>query len=177
MKMSNYKKETLRIIAIFLGAVLSISTLFSYSLKAEELKNNQFKDWQKICDETTNICSIFSFGFDSEGNKKARVSLSLYGSTDSKKVAEMTILSPLYSYLPHGLLIAVQNNEPIRHEFALCAKEGCLNFIPLQKEEVEMLKKEWNLMLAYQDYRNPNEKIILDVSLVGFMKAYDSLSN
>ncbi len=177
MKMSNYKKETLRIIAIFLGAVLSISTLFSYSLKAEELKKNEFKDWQKICNETTNICSIFSFGFDSEGNKKARVSLSLYGSADSKKVAEMTILSPLYSYLPHGLLIAVQNNEPFRHEFALCAKEGCLNFIPLQKEEVEMLKKEWNLMLAYKDYRNLNEKIILDVSLVGFTKAYDSLSN
>ena len=177
MKMFNYKKETLRIIAIFLGAVLSISTLFSYSLKAEELKTNEFKDWQKICNEITNICSIFSFGFDSEGNKKARVSLSLYGSADSKKVAEMTILSPLYSYLPHGLLIAVQNNEPIRHEFALCAKEGCLNFIPLQKEEVEMLKKEWNLMLAYKDYRNLNEKIILDVSLVGFTKAYDSLSN
>ena len=177
MKMSNYKKETLRIIAIFLGAVLSISTLFSYSLKAEELKKNEFKDWQKICNETTNICSIFSFGFDSEGNKKARVSLSLYGSADSKKVAEMTILSPLYSYLPHGLLIAVQNNEPIRHEFVLCAKEGCLNFIPLQKEEVEMLKEEWNLMLAYKDYRNLNEKIILDVSLVGFTKAYDSLSN
>ncbi len=177
MKMSNYKKETLRIIGIFLGAVLSISTLFSYSLKAEELKKNEFKDWQKICNETTNICSIFSFGFDSEGNKKARVSLSLYGSADSKKVAEMTILSPLYSYLPHGLLIAVQNNEPVRHEFALCAKEGCLNFIPLQKEEVEMLKEEWNLMLAYKDYRNLNEKIILDVSLVGFTKAYDSLSN
>ena len=177
MKMSNYKKETLRIIGIFLGAVLSISTLFSYSLKAEELKKNEFKDWQKICNEATNICSIFSFGFDSEGNKKARVSLSLYGSADSKKVAEMRILSPLYSYLPHGLLIAVQNNDPIRHEFVLCAKEGCLNFIPLQKEEVEMLKEEWNLMLAYKDYRNLNEKIILDVSLVGFTKAYDSLSN
>ena len=40
-----------------------------------------------------------------------------------------------------------------------------------------MLKKEWNLMLAYKDYRNLNEKIILDVSLVGFTKAYDSLSN
>ena len=177
MKMSNYKKETLKIIAIVLGAMISISSLLSYSLKAEEVKNDEFKDWQKICNETSNTCSIFSFGFDSEGNKKARVSLSLYESADNKKVAEMTILSPLYSYLPHGLLIAVQNNEPIRHEFALCAKEGCLNFIPLQKEEVEMLKKEWNLVLGYQDYRNPNEQIILDVSLVGFKKAYESLTN
>ena len=175
--MYHYKKVSIRTIAIFLGVIISISSLLSLSLKAEEVKSNKFKDWQKICNETTNICSIFSFGFDSEGNKKARVSLSLYGSADSKKVAEMTILSPLYSYLPHGLLIAVQNNEPIRHEFALCAKEGCLNFIPLQKEEVEMLKEEWNLMLAYKDYRNLNEKIILDVSLVGFTKAYDSLSN
>ena len=40
-----------------------------------------------------------------------------------------------------------------------------------------MLKKEWNMVLGYQDYRNPNEKIILDVSLVGFKKAYESLTN
>ena len=48
MKMSNYKKETLKIIAIVLGAVISISSLLSYSLKAEEVKNDEFKDWKKI---------------------------------------------------------------------------------------------------------------------------------
>ena len=98
MKMSNYKKETLKIIAIVLGAVISISSLLSYSLKAEEVKNDEFKDWQKICNETSNTCSIFSFGFDSEGNKKARVSLSLYGSADNKKVAEMLVLVDLTAF-------------------------------------------------------------------------------
>ena len=61
----------------------------------------------------------------------------------------MTILSPLYSYLPHRMITIVQDNEPIRHEFAFCAKEGCINFIPLMQQDVNMLKKEWNLSAKY----------------------------
>ena len=60
MKMSNHKKETLKIKAVVLGAVISISSLLSYSLKAEEVKNDEFKDWQKICNEASKTCSIFS---------------------------------------------------------------------------------------------------------------------
>ena len=52
MKMSNYRKETLKIIAIAIGTVISASALLSYSLKAEEVKNDGFKDWQKTVSYT-----------------------------------------------------------------------------------------------------------------------------
>tara|TARA_B100000575_G_C22878445_1_gene512036 strand:- start:2 stop:535 length:534 start_codon:yes stop_codon:yes gene_type:complete len=156
--------------------LLAISIL-SNEVSSEEKNDLIFDDWQKVCDNESGNCNIFTFGYDSKGEKRARVTISPSSSEVNKKIAEMTILSPLYSYLPHGIITIVQDNEPIRHEFAFCAKEGCINFIPLMQQDVNMLKKEWNLSLVFQDYRYPSEKVFLDVSLVGFKKAFETLTN
>ena len=171
----NAKKEIalIRVLFAFLMVHFLALSIFGNKVTAEE--QNKFGDWQRVCNEKA--CSILSFGVDPAGEKKARVSVSLSESGENGKIAEMTILSPLYSYLPHGLITAIQNNKPIRHEFTLCATEGCFNFIPLAKEDIDLLKKEWNLVIAYQNSRLPNEKVVVDVSLVGFKKAFESISD
>ena len=88
----------------------------------------------------------------------------------------MTILSPLYSNLRHGMITMIQENKPVRHEYDLCAVEGCINFIALMKGDIETLEKEWNMLLVFRDIRKPNDNVVLDVSLVGFQKAFKALN-
>ena len=158
----------------------SINMLFLISIfsiaNANNEDKNTFSDWQKVCDEKTKLCSIIAFGYDPSGEKKARVSLSLNPSKGTEKIAEMTILSPLYSNLRHGMITMIQDNKPVRHDYDLCAKEGCINFIPLKEGDIETLKKEWNMVLVFRDIRQPNNNIVLDVSLVGFQKALKALT-
>ena len=151
-----------------------ISTFFITTANAEG--KSVFSDWQKVCDENTKLCSIITFGYNASGEKKARVSISLNPTKGTEKIAEMTILSPLYSNLRHGMITVIQDDKPVRHEYDLCAKEGCINFIPLMDSDVEKLKKEWNMILVFRDVRYPNENVVLDVSLVGLQKAFKALN-
>ena len=148
--------------------------LFVSITNAEE--QNVFSDWQKVCDEKTKLCSIITFGYNPSGEKKARVSISLNPTKGSEKIAEMTILSPLYSNLQHGMITVIQDDKPVRHEYDLCAKEGCINFIPLMEDDIETLKREWNMLLVFRDFRRPNDNVVLDVSLVGLQQAFKALN-
>ena len=173
--MKSFWIKSINISAKYLSTIFFfISIIFNTNVNAED--GNVFSDWQKVCDQKTKLCSIIAFGHNPAGEKKARVSISLNPSKTGEKIAEMTILSPLYSNLRHGMITMIQENTPVRHEYDLCAKEGCINFIALMKGDIETLEKEWNMLLVFRDIRKPNDNVVLDVSLVGFQKAFKALN-
>ena len=89
--------------------------------------------------------------------------------------AAATILVPLETVLPEGLILAIQDIEPKKYPFKFCNSLGCYSQIGLTEKEVEALKNKEKASILLKHISSGDQQIVIPISLVGFTKAFSKI--
>ncbi len=139
-----------------------------------EVVKDTFGDWQIRCAPDGNECFMYQLALDAEKNPVAEVSiLKLPEAADAD--AGVTIVTPLGTLLPQGVVIQVDGGEKRQYPFAWCSQVGCFARFGLTKPSVDGMKRGKGGKITLVSIGAPQTPVVLDLSLSGFTAAYDSL--
>lgn len=134
--------------------------------------------WVKLCEEAPslkekdkklNVCLTHHERID--GNTgRVLVSAAIRHVEGQDKEALM-VMVPLGMALPPGVMVKVDENEPIKLKYTLCHIGGCTAETEASKEILEQFKKGKKLIVAAVNV--VGKPIGFPVPLTGFSKAYD----
>jgi invasion protein IalB len=111
---------------------------------------------------------------NSDGSGVAEVSL-VPVRGDENVAAIANIMTPLGTLLRQGLVLAVDENEPIVYPFTVCSQQGCLARFGVKNELLEQMKSGSTAIVEIVAAVSPDRPIVLDVSLSGFTRGFDTL--
>lgn len=131
-------------------------------------------EWEVRCLPDGSECFLYQLALDVEENPVAEFSLIVLPE-GSEAVAGATVVTPLGTLLPAGLVLQVDSGEARQYEFAFCSQVGCFARFGLDGTTVTALKRGGAANLMLRSIGAPEEPIELAVSLTGFTAAYDSL--
>ncbi len=92
---------------------------------------------------------------------------------DVKMVA--TLITPLNTVLGRGVIMQVDENNPVKKDYTWCAPIGCFVRYPVDSAELASYKSGGQILTAFFMMQNPNVNLELPLSLTGFGAAYDEL--
>ena len=144
----------------------------------EPYEREQVVDWAIRCIRAENPddekCQMYQLLKNSDGSGVAEVSLvPLRG--DEEVAAIANIMTPLGTMLRPGLVLAVDQNEPIVYPFTVCSQQGCLSRFGVTNELLEQMKSGNTAIVEIVAAVSPDRPIVLDVSLSGFTRGFDTL--
>lgn len=134
-----------------------------------------FGDWDLTCIKTsteTDPCSILQILSDDQNNPTAEVSLfRLEGS--GQAVAGGTIVVPLETLLTAQVTLAVDGGNGKRYNFSFCNQLGCVAQVGFTQEDIDAFKAGSSATLTIVPAPAPDQRVNLDMSLIGFTAAFD----
>lgn len=140
-----------------------------------EIVRDTFGDWQVRCAPDGEDCFMYQLALDDEQNPVAEVSL-LRLPAGETAVAGVTVVTPLGTLLPPGLGLQIDTNEARQYPFAWCSQVGCFSRFGLDEAAVNGMKRGRSGRLTLLSVGAPDRPVVLEVSLMGFTAAYDSLA-
>ncbi len=140
-----------------------------------EVVKDTFGDWQIRCAPDGNECFMYQLALDAEKNPVAEVSI-LKLPEAAEADAGVTIVTPLGTLLPQGVVIQVDGGEKRQYPFAWCSQVGCFARFGLTKPSVDAMKRGKGGKITLVSIGAPQTPVVLDLSLSGFTAAYDSLT-
>ena len=134
-------------------------------------------DWQVRCrDEGEDQnCFMYQLALDSHTKPVAEVSIVPLAQKDGA-LAGFTIVTPLKSMLPNGLVVQIDANKPIKYPYLWCDQFGCFARFGASPELLNQYKRGAKARVTVFSVDRPDAPIILDVSLKGFTAAFADLS-
>jgi invasion protein IalB len=136
-----------------------------------------FKDWEVLCiksGDEIDSCHISQLISDGDGNPTA--SLSLYRYMEEEGIAAaVTILTPLKTLLTSNLELTIEDQAPVEYPFSWCDQRGCHVRIALTDDDVFSMKKGSKAKIRIESIAAPGEPVVLELSLLGFTKAFAAL--
>lgn len=133
-------------------------------------------DWEVRCVSGTDTCAMSQVGNTSDGKRALLVTVQrLRGVTaeDGSVVpAAITVQTPLGILLPYGVRMKIDNNQVVPVQLSRCVPAGCISNARMLDEAVGRMKKGSSAVFGFFLDR----EILVNVSLRGFTKAYNSLS-
>lgn len=139
-----------------------------------EIVKDTFGDWQIRCAPDGNDCFMYQLALDAEKNPVAEVSI-LKLPEAAEADAGVTIVTPLGTLLPPGVVIQIDGGEKRQYPFAWCSQVGCFARFGLTKPTIDAMKRGKGGKIALVSIGAPQQPVTLDLSLSGFTAAYDSL--
>ena len=97
-----------------------------------EIVRDTFGDWQVRCAPEGNECFMYQLALDESKNPVAEVSV-LKLPDQSEAAAGVTIVTPLGTLLPHGVVVQIDAGEQRQYPFAWCSQVGCFARFGLAK--------------------------------------------
>lgn len=163
---------------VFSGFLLAMagSLLFSHVAMAEDAKAQTYGDWGYNCDKSADgkdeLCYVFQNVTKKDGGQLVLGARIAYRPDQPDPLIVVTV--PLGSLLPPGAALVMDDVEPVKMTYFLCANEGCTTVAtPLTSQMVEAMKKGENAVVRVAA---PNKQVVgLPLSLNGFTKALGSL--
>lgn len=143
---------------------------------ADQVTKEKFGDWEKICVSSTGNCAINYLARDSDDSPVAEIKIEKLTSGGEAK-AGATVITPLGTLLTKGIRLQVDGGRALQYPFSWCTRQGCFARFGLTEESVSALKRGAIATISLYAFSNQNEPIVLNVSLVGFTAAFDSLSH
>jgi invasion protein IalB len=140
-----------------------------------EIVKDTFGDWQVRCAPDGNECFMYQLALDSEDNPVAEVSI-LKLPEAAEADAGVTIVSPLGTLLPNGVVLQVDGGERRQYPFAWCSQVGCFSRFGLDAPAITTMKRGNAGTITLVSVGRPEEPVVLDLSLSGFTAAFDSLA-
>lgn len=144
----------------------------------EPYEREQIVDWTIRCirKETPDNedCQMYQLLKNTDGSGVAEVSLvSVRG--DENVAAVANIMTPLGTMLRPGLVLAVDENEPKVYPFTVCSQQGCLSRFGITNEVLDQMKSGNTAIVEIVAAISPDRPIVLDVSLSGFTRGFETL--
>lgn len=137
---------------------------------------DQFKQWAAECetrDDGSNACHIFQnlvLSTDASEQQVMRVSIG-YPEGSDQPVA--VFLMPLGIWLPRGMTLAVDENEPQTFPILVCGSRGCQTTLELQPDMLQTLQKGKQLVVLL--FNANQQPVRIPVDLSGITKGMKAL--
>lgn len=140
----------------------------------EEVEITEFSDWELRCETASGNCFMYQLANNSAGNPVAELRLvSLPGEAEAS--AGVTVITPLGTLLPEGLVLQVDENTARQYPFGWCTRSGCFSRFGLTADEIGSMQRGNVARLRIVSVSAPDQPVILNVSLSGFTAAYNAL--
>ena len=140
-----------------------------------EVIRETFGDWQVRCAPEGNECFIYQLALDSSDNPVAEVSI-LKLPAEAEADAGVTIVTPLGTLLPNGVVMQIDSGEQRQYPFAWCSQVGCFARFGLANTTVTAMKRGNAGSITLVSVGAPETPVRLALSLTGFTAAYNSLT-
>ena len=134
-------------------------------------------DWALQCvkPETKNDpCEIYQVLKTAEGNALADMSI-VSLPEGGEAVAGITIMVPLETFLPGGLVLKVDDQETRTYPFTFCAQPGCFARMGFTQAELDTFKKGSKATLSVVPVAKANQRVEVSLSLKGFSDAFEAV--
>ena len=131
-------------------------------------------DWEVRCAKGTEECFMFQAVFDPQNNPVAEVNM-VKLSDEEDAAAGVTVLTPLGTLLPAGLVVQIDEGEARQYPYSWCTAVGCLARYGLTDQSVNAMKRGRVANIRLTSFVAPEQPITLGMSLTGFTDAYNSL--
>ncbi len=139
-----------------------------------EVIRETFGDWQVRCAPEGNECFMYQLAMDTEDNPVAEVSI-LKLPEEAEADAGVTVVTPLGTLLPQGVVVQIDTGEQRQYPFAWCSQVGCFARFGLARPAIDTMKRGKGGKLTLHAVAAPEQPVTLALSLTGFTAAYDSL--
>lgn len=157
------------------AAVLAIGTA-QVSAQTNDVLKEKHGDWEIRCIDGTDTCAMSQVGSTGDGKRALLVTIQrLQGAKADNGVAipaAMTVQTPLGILLPYGVRLKIDSAEVVPLPLARCVPAGCISQAPMLDEAVGRMKKGSTAVFGFF----LDQEIIVNVSLSGFTKAFNSLT-
>jgi len=140
-----------------------------------EVIRDTFGDWQVRCDPEGKECFLYQLALDSEKNPVAEVSI-LKLPEAAEADAGVTVVTPLGTLLPSGVVVQIDTGEQRQYPFAWCSQVGCFARFGLARPSIDAMKRGNAGKLTLHAIAAPEQAVTLALSLTGFTAAWDSLA-
>ena len=165
---------------VYLIFLFNLSSGYVFSKNVEETIVENYGLWQKVCNDQKINCVGSQFALNSNGEKIGRIIISKAEKNKNDITSVMNIYFPFETSiinLRSGLLITIDELEPLKEKFFYCDKKGCNARIQFSKIGNDALIKGSNLTIKFLDINKNNTIQILDVSLVDYNILFKNLDN
>lgn len=137
-------------------------------------------DWEIRCAKTDtgeDPCQMYQLLTDDQG-PFAEISIFRLNDPSTPTIAGATVITPLDTSLPAGILISVDGKEENtrRYPYSFCSTIGCVGRIGMLETDVEAYKKGAKAVLQIVPAVAPDKVAAVNISLKGFTAAFDKLS-
>lgn len=136
-------------------------------------------DWQVRCvkapEGQADPCQLFQRMQDEEGNPTA--DMNFFATPEGAEIAGgATMVAPLESLLPAGVLMAVDGGAPRKYQFAFCDVQGCYARIGFSQAEMDGFRNGSEAKIQLTPAMAPDQTVLITMSLVGFTAGMNALS-
>jgi invasion protein IalB len=139
-----------------------------------EIVRDTFGDWQIRCAPDGDECFMYQLALDAQRNPVAEVSI-LKLPAEAEAAAGVTVVTPLGTLLPSGVVLQIDSGERRQYPFAWCSQVGCFSRFGLDEPGIAGMKRGNAGKITLVSVGKPDEPVTLDLSLTGFTAAYDAL--
>lgn len=135
-----------------------------------------FGDWQQRClraEEGPDPCQLYQLLANAEGNPIAEVSI-VPLPPGGQAVAGVVIVVPLETQLTEQLRLGIDGAQARVYPFDFCNRAGCVARFGLVEEQLAQFKRGVEGRVTIVPAAQPDEQIVLTMSLTGFTAAFDA---
>lgn len=156
-------------------AALTVGLCGAGDAAALTARETDYQDWRVRCetpDGGSEQCMMFqSVGSDERPGRLLNIAVRYL---PDQPVALAQISVPLGVYLPNGLVIQIDDRNPLRIPFEYCNSGGCTTRIQLQDDILGAMKAGQQMTVEIVQFINA-KKYYADISLKGFTAAFGAL--
>lgn len=136
----------------------------------------EFGDWAMRCvrapEGEADPCNMYQLLSDSEGNAIAEFNFFRLPEGETA-AAGATVVVPLETLLTQQLTLAVDGQNARSYPFRFCNQGGCVARLGFTEAEINQFKRGAGATIRLVHAANPNQEIMLDLSLTGFTAGYE----
>ncbi len=135
-------------------------------------------DWDVRClksEDGKDPCQIYQLLVNETGNAVAEFTM-LPLNDGGPAVAGATMVTPLETYLPAGVAMAIDGGEERRYDFTFCNAQGCVSRMGVTANDISLMQKGAKATVKLVPAGSESgEPVVLTLSLSGFTAAYDKV--
>jgi invasion protein IalB len=162
---------------IIASFMLTISFIAPSPAQAQgnDVLRDTFGSWEIRCIEGTDTCAMSQVGNTTDGKRALLVTIQrVIVQTDNGTPvpAAMTVQTPLGILLPYGVRLKIDSNDVVPMPLSRCIPAGCISQAPISDKAVDQMKRGSKAVFGFF----LTNEVLVNVSLSGFTKAYNSLT-
>lgn len=161
--------------AALLASALSMPVFAQQAQPQPEVRATH-GDWDITCIPGTESCAMSQIGSTAAGERALLVTIQrLTGATADNGTAvpaALSVQTPLGILIPYGIRLKIDSDEVVPLPVARCVPSGCVSQTPISDQAVAKMKRGTAAVFGFV----LDQEVLVNVSLRGFTKAYDSLT-